>query len=174
MIRIAGLIDRVLSHPDDDTVASGAAGSRGPRGRVSALRPAGGSGRVSELQFAEDVFGRILQRESRYHEKGYLFVLAAIEYLQGQLAGPAACHRPGTLLGLPRPRHPPVRPAGALRAGALEHRVRPATSGRIVFTLVEVGLLATQPGDRIEDFDGVYQFADAFSPTEVWDRVSGV
>ena len=34
--------------------------------------------------------------------------------------------------------------------------------GRIVFTLVEVGLLVTQPGDREDDFAGVFDFAEAF------------
>ena len=34
--------------------------------------------------------------------------------------------------------------------------------GRIVFTLVEVGLLVTQPGDHEADFEGVYDFAEAF------------
>ncbi len=34
--------------------------------------------------------------------------------------------------------------------------------GEMVFALVENGLLQKQPDDRIEDFDGVYDFAEAF------------
>jgi len=40
---------------------------------------------VNELQFAEDVLARIRARGGQYHERSYLFVLAAIEYLQTRL-----------------------------------------------------------------------------------------
>jgi uncharacterized repeat protein (TIGR04138 family) len=36
--------------------------------------------------------------------------------------------------------------------------------------LVEVGLLVTQPGDRIEDFHDVYSFERAFEESYVWGR----
>lgn len=35
--------------------------------------------------------------------------------------------------------------------------------GRIVFLLVDIGLLRKQPEDKIEDFRGVYDFQEAFS-----------
>jgi uncharacterized repeat protein (TIGR04138 family) len=34
--------------------------------------------------------------------------------------------------------------------------------GQIVFMLIDVGLLARQPNDRLEDFERVYEFADVF------------
>jgi uncharacterized repeat protein (TIGR04138 family) len=43
----------------------------------------------------------------------------------------------------------------------------------MVFTLVEVGLLVTQPGDREADFEAVYQFADAFGDVYEWQGVRG-
>jgi uncharacterized repeat protein (TIGR04138 family) len=41
----------------------------------------------------------------------------------------------------------------------------------VVFTLVEVGLLVTQPGDREQDFAGVYDFQEAFTDTYTWEGV---
>ncbi len=34
--------------------------------------------------------------------------------------------------------------------------------GQIVFMLIDVGLLARQPDDRLEDFERVYEFAEVF------------
>ncbi|RIK67827.1 MAG: hypothetical protein DCC65_04965 [Planctomycetota bacterium] len=34
--------------------------------------------------------------------------------------------------------------------------------GRMVFTLIEQGMLSKQPHDELSDFDGVYDFKDAF------------
>ena len=114
------------------------------------------------------------RREAGTTKRRYLFVLAAIEYLQGQL--PARRH-----VTAARNSCWACRDLALERSSACWRRTVLATLGhhstgdfgRIVFTLVEVGLLVTQPGDSEEDFDGVYEFADAFSPTEVWDRVSG-
>ena len=36
--------------------------------------------------------------------------------------------------------------------------------GQIVFMLIEVGLLARQPTDKLEDFERVYDFAEVFKP----------
>ncbi len=44
--------------------------------------------------------------------------------------------------------------------------------GRIVFTLVGVGLLSTQPTDRETDFAGVYDFDEAFREPYQWEGVS--
>ena len=43
--------------------------------------------------------------------------------------------------------------------------------GRIVYTLVEVGLLVTQPGDRESDFAGVYDFHEAFRSEYQWEGI---
>lgn len=37
--------------------------------------------------------------------------------------------------------------------------------GRVVFLLVEAGLLRKTEDDRLDDFRGVFHFADAFGPT---------
>ena len=40
--------------------------------------------------------------------------------------------------------------------------------GRIVFLLIDVGLLAQQQTDKIEDFDRVYDFAEVFRSGYRW------
>lgn len=126
---------------------------------------------MNELQFSEGVLDRILARETRYPERAYLFVLAAIEFVQHQL--PARRHVTGEELSCAC-RDLALRQFGLLAPSVLAYwNIREtADFGRIVFTLVEAGLLMTQPTDRLEDFADVYRFAEAFSPARVWDRVA--
>ena len=127
---------------------------------------------MNELQFADDILARIRERGDGYDERGYLFVLATIEYLQSRL--PARRHVTGAELAWA------VRDFARERFGLLARDVlgywgihRTEDLGRIVFTLVGVGLLSTQPMDREEDFAGVYDFTDAFSQPYGWEGVSG-
>lgn len=127
---------------------------------------------MNDLQFADGVLDRILAREPRYPERAYLFVLAGIEYIQAQL--PARRHVTGAELAWGC-RDLAVKQFGLLAPSVLDYWRITTTEdfGRIVFTLVDVGLLMTQPEDRLEDFLNVYDFADAFSATHIWDRVAG-
>lgn len=125
---------------------------------------------MNELQFADDVLARIRARDGGYHERAYLFVLAAIEYLQARL--PARRHVTGAELALAC-RDFALDQFGLMARPVLDHWgvTRTDDFGRIVFTLVEVGLLVTQPGDREEDFAGVYDFATGFGGTYRWQGV---
>lgn len=126
---------------------------------------------MNELQFADDVMARIRARGgSRYDERAYLFVLATVEYLQGRL--PVRRHVTGAELA-GACRDLALERFGLLARPVLEHWgiTRTEDFGRVVFTLVEVGLLVTQPGDREEDFAGVYDFQEAFSDTYAWQGV---
>ena len=40
--------------------------------------------------------------------------------------------------------------------------------GHIVFSLIDVGLLARQPSDKVEDFDRVYDFSAVFRAGYRW------
>ena len=42
-----------------------------------------------------------------------------------------------------------------------------ADFGRIVFGFIDLDLMRKQPEDRMEDFDGVYDFCEAFDRTFV-------
>lgn len=122
---------------------------------------------MNELQFAPEVLERIRARGDQYHERAYLFVLASIEYLQSRLD--ARRHVTGDELAWCC-RDFAIDQFGPMSRTVLEHwGVRRTDDfGRIVFSLVEVGLLVTQPGDREEDFAGRYDFADAFGEAHVW------
>lgn len=126
---------------------------------------------MSDVQFADDVLARIRARDQRYHERGYLFVLAAVEYLQCRL--PERRHVSGAELAWAC-RDLALEQYGLLAPAVLAHWGVTTTAdlGRMVYTLVDVSLLSTRPEDRLEDFHGVYDFADAFGPEKVWAGVS--
>jgi len=127
---------------------------------------------VNELQLADDVMARIRARGGQYHERAYLFVLATIEFLQNRLE--VRRHVSGPELAWAC-RDFAQQQFGLLAAGVLTHWgiTRTEDLGRIVFTLVEVGLLVTQPGDTESDFEGVYQFADALGDSYEWQGLRG-
>ncbi len=125
---------------------------------------------MNELQFADDVLARIRARGGRYDERAYLFVLATVEFLQSRL--PVRRHVSGAELAVAC-RDLALAQFGLLARQVLEHWgiTRTEDLGRVVFTLVEVGLLVTQPGDSEQDFAGVYDFQEAFSDTYAWQGV---
>jgi uncharacterized repeat protein (TIGR04138 family) len=128
---------------------------------------------MNQVRLAEELLERIQARETRYAEQAYLFVLASIEFLQQRL--PLRRHVSGQEL------------AGAVRDYARDQFGLLASSvlrywgisetldvGRIVYTLVDVGLLITRPEDRLEDFEHVYDFGSAFDDwSYVWEGVPG-
>jgi uncharacterized repeat protein (TIGR04138 family) len=127
---------------------------------------------VNDLQLADDVMSRIRARGGQYHERGYLFVLATIEFLQTRLE--VRRHVSGPELAWAC-RDFARQQFGLLAPVVLGHWgiKRTEDLGRIVYTLVEVGLLVTQPGDSESDFEGVYQFAEAFGDSYEWQGLRG-
>ena len=126
---------------------------------------------MNELQFADDILARIRARGGAYHERAYLFMLAAIEYMQSRLD--VRRHVSGGELAWAC-RDFARAQFGLLAPSVLGHWgvTRTDDFGRIVFTLVDVGLLVTQPGDREADFAAVYDFSDAFGTYE-WGGIPG-
>ena len=127
---------------------------------------------MNELQLADDILSRIRARGGQYHERAYLFVLGTIEFLQNRLE--VRRHVTGPELAWAC-RDFARQQFGLLAPGVLSHWgiTRTEDLGRIVFTLVEVGLLVTQPGDSESDFEGVYQFADVFGDSYEWQGLRG-
>ena len=125
---------------------------------------------MNELQFADDVLARIRARGGAYHERAYLFMLATVEFIQTRL--PVRRHVTGQELAWAC-RDLAREQFGLLAPHVLEHWgiTRTEDFGRIVFTLVEVGLLVTQPGDREQDFADVYDFGEAFVEDYAWTGV---
>jgi uncharacterized repeat protein (TIGR04138 family) len=127
---------------------------------------------LNDLQFADDVMGRIRARGGRYHERAYLFLLGTIEFLQLRLE----VRRHVTAAELAWAcRDFALQQYGLLAPVVLAHWgiTRTEDLGRIVYTLVEVGLLVTQPGDHESDFNAVYQFTDAFGESYDWQGLRG-
>ena len=127
---------------------------------------------MNDLQLADDVMARIRARGGQYQERAYLFVLATIEFLQNRLE--VRRHVSGPELAWAC-RDFARQQFGLLAQGVLGHwgLSRTEDIGRIVYTLVEVGLLVTQPGDSESDFEGVYQFAEVFGDSYEWQGLRG-
>jgi uncharacterized repeat protein (TIGR04138 family) len=128
---------------------------------------------MHEIQFSADVLTRLRARDERYDERAYLFVLAAIEFLQSRLD--VRRHVTGTELSWAC-RDFAVRQFGLLATPVLNYWgiTRTDDFGRIVFILVRAELLSTQPTDREEDFAAVYQFDSAFSEPYAWEGVASL
>lgn len=122
---------------------------------------------MNDLTFVADVLTRIRSRGGQFDERAYLFVLGAIEYVQGRL--PARRHLGGAEVAWAC-RDLAWDQFGLLAPLVLSHWGITSTEavGRIVFTLVEAGLLVAQPGDSVEDFAGVYDFPQAFRAGYAW------
>jgi uncharacterized repeat protein (TIGR04138 family) len=125
---------------------------------------------MNELQFSDSVMARIRRQGGHYDERAYLFVLAAVEYLQSGLE--ARRHVSGAELAWACHGFA-VQQFGLMAGTVLSHWgiARTDDFGRIVYTLVDVGLLVTQPGDREADFAAVYDFADVFGGHYDWQGV---
>jgi uncharacterized repeat protein (TIGR04138 family) len=125
---------------------------------------------VSDFATLEEAFQRIGRQDGRYHERGYLFVLAALEFAQGRL--PARRHLSGAELAWAC-RDFGLEQFGLLAPSVLGHWGITTTQdlGHIVFALIDVGLLARQPSDKPEDFDRVYEFAEVFQEGYGWPGV---
>jgi uncharacterized repeat protein (TIGR04138 family) len=122
---------------------------------------------VAELAFREGIMDQIRLREPRFAERGYLFVLAALEHVQSRL--PERRHITGQELSVAC-RDLALQRYGVMARLVLEHWGIRATAdiGDIVFTLVDLGLLVSQPQDSRRDFSGLFDFEDAFERAYPW------
>ncbi|HXC24915.1 MAG TPA: Minf_1886 family protein [Gemmatimonadaceae bacterium] len=122
---------------------------------------------MAELAFRPGVMDQIRLREARYAEGAYLFVLAALEYAQEQLR--VRRHINGRELTLA------CRDMARERYGVMARIVldwwglrSTEDIGAVVFTLVELGFLASLPSDTRDQFVNVYNFTDAFDREYPW------
>lgn len=125
---------------------------------------------MNDLQLADDLFER-LSAEDRYHPQAYAFVLAALEFCQGRR--PVRGHIAGDEFAWAC-RDFAHAQYGLTARTVLEHWGVASTRdiGRIVFRLIDAGLLISQPQDRLEDFADVYDFAEAFERQYPWSGVT--
>lgn len=118
----------------------------------------------------DDALERIRAQDGRYHERAFLFVLAALEYAQSKLE--QRRHLSGGELAWAC-RDFGLEQFGLLAPSVLAHWGvnRTEDFGEMVFLLIDAGLLARQPSDKIEDFAAVYEFAEVFRAGYRWTGV---
>jgi uncharacterized repeat protein (TIGR04138 family) len=122
---------------------------------------------LSELAFRDGIMDQIRLREPRFHERAYLFVLQALEYSQARL--PERRHIAGRELA-EACRDLALERYGLTARLVLDHWGVRSTAdiGDVVFTLVDLGLLLSQPNDSREDFNDVFDFDRAFEREYPW------
>lgn len=110
---------------------------------------------------------RIRLREPRFDERAYFFVLAALEFCQQRLD--ERRHISGRELAFAC-RDLALERFGVMSRLVLEHWGLRSTAdiGDVVFTLVDLGLLKSQPSDSRDEFLGVYEFDQTFEREYPW------
>lgn len=127
---------------------------------------------MSEIFFRDGVMDRLRLIEPRFLEGAYLFVLAALEYEQTRL--PERRHISGIELAHAC-RDLALERYGVMARMVLEHwNIRSTRDiGDVVFALVELGLLISQPTDSKADFDDLFDFDNAFERDYPWNAAAG-
>jgi uncharacterized repeat protein (TIGR04138 family) len=122
---------------------------------------------MAELAFREGIMDQIRIREPRFHEQAYLFVLSALEMCQAQLK--ARRHITGAELANAC-RELALDRYGLMARVVLDYWGISATVdiGDIVFTLVDLGFLLSQPQDTRDEFADVFDFDRAFERDYPW------
>lgn len=119
------------------------------------------------MVFAEEVLDRLRERNPRFHETAYLFVLSALHHVLERLGEPR--HITGRELAegardLALNRYGPMART-VLEHWGIEHT---ADLGSIVFALVDCGILIKQEEDLPGDFEALFDFEEAFEHDYPW------
>ena len=120
---------------------------------------------MQEISF-EEALELILTQDSRYQRDAYCFVRDALEFTRKRV-GKETSGRDRHVT--PRQLLEGIRQFALAEFGPMALTVfeewgvrRGRDFGEIVFNLVEIGQFAKTPTDRREDFDGGYDFEEAF------------
>jgi uncharacterized repeat protein (TIGR04138 family) len=118
---------------------------------------------------ADPIMERLRRRYPMYHEMAYLFVLAALKHTIDRLNEKEPRHITGREMAvgcrdLALERYGPMARSVLAYWGIRSTR----DFGEIVFALVDLGILVKQDDDSLDDFDGVFCFAEAFEQNYPW------
>ena len=120
---------------------------------------------MQEVNF-DEALEQILAKDARYHREAYFFVREALDFTQKLISKQAKGelrHVSGQEL-LDGIRQYALAQCGPMVMTVLDewgvHNCR--DFGEIVFNMVEIGLLAKTKDDSRADFDGGYEFDEAF------------
>jgi uncharacterized repeat protein (TIGR04138 family) len=122
---------------------------------------------MTHLQIADEIIGRLREREPQYDAQAYVFVLSALHTVVDRQRPPRHISGRELAWGV---RDLALERFGLLARTVLEHWGMCCTEdiGRIVFALVDCGMLVKRDEDRIEDFVGVFDFDQAFEEAYPW------
>ena len=110
----------------------------------------------------------ILEKNPSYKLEAYTFVLAALHDTVVHLKKPRHITGQELAAGI---RDYAIEQFGPMAKSVLTHWGIQETLdfGKIVFALIDVELLSKQPGDKLSDFDKVYEFQEAFGKFKISD-----
>jgi uncharacterized repeat protein (TIGR04138 family) len=122
---------------------------------------------MSGILLADSVMDRLRQRYPSYHETAYLFILSGLHFTIERLG--EARHISGHELA-EGCRDLAIQRWGLMARSVLDYWGIRSTRdlGAIVFALVECGVLVKQEDDSLDDFDLVFDFAEAFERDYPW------
>ena len=104
---------------------------------------------------------KIAEEDTRYNFEAYTFLMSALNYTVNKLDKPRHVTGQELLEGI---REYGLEQFGPMTRTVFEHWGIKATEdfGRIVFNLVDVGLLGKTEQDSINDFKNIYDFKEVF------------
>jgi len=122
---------------------------------------------MTELQFADDVLNQLQERNPRFHARSYQFVLQALHSVIRTLDEPRHISGRELTEGV---RELAMGQYGPLARTVLEHWGIHETEdvGRVVFAMVEQGILVKQDDDHEADFTDLFDFEEAFERNYPW------
>jgi uncharacterized repeat protein (TIGR04138 family) len=122
---------------------------------------------MSGILLADSVMDRLRRRYPRYHETAYLFILSSLHYTIERIGEPR--HISGRELA-EGCRDLALQRWGLMARTVLEYWGVRTTSdlGALVFALVDCGVLVKQDDDSLDDFERVFDFAEAFDRDYSW------
>ena len=126
---------------------------------------------MTELQFHEEVLDELQERNPRFHARSYEFVMQALQTVIQSLDEPRHISGRELTEGV---RELAIGRYGLLAKAVLEHWGIHETEdvGRVVFAMVEQGLLVKEDDDTPEDFADLFDFEEVFETNYPWGSVT--
>lgn len=122
---------------------------------------------MGSLVLDEQVMDRLRERNPRYRETAYIFLISALHFVLQRLDETRHITGPELAEGV---RDLAIDRFGPMARTVLEHWGICSTVdvGEIVFALVDCGILIKQDEDTIDDFLGVFDFEQVFERDYPW------
>ncbi|MCH1522033.1 MAG: hypothetical protein L7T80_04315 [Arenicellales bacterium] len=122
---------------------------------------------MAKLQFADEILDQLQERNPRFHSRSYEFVLHALHSVIRSLDKPR--HISGRELA-DGVRELALGRYGPLARTVLEHWGIHETEdvGRVVFAMVEQGILVKEDEDQQQDFTDLFDFEQVFEQDYPW------